>query len=53
MQELLAQLHPNIQFLTITHPEQYVPSGPLPPPGPQPPPDADDDDDDATNLGDN
>ena len=44
MQELLAQLHPNIQFLTITHPEPYILLGLPPPLGPLPPRDAGDDD---------
>ena len=47
MQQLLAQLHPNIQFLTITHLESYNP------PGSPPPPDVGDDNaSDAANLGD-
>ena len=47
MQELLAQLHPNIQFLTITRLKPFVPPSPLPPP------DAlNDDPSDAANLGD-
>ena len=49
MHQLLAQLHPNIQFPMITHLEQYNSLGPLPLPN------ASDDDDDAsnvTNLGD-
>ena len=57
MQQLLTQLHPNIQFSTITHPEPFVPPGsrprPLPPSGSQPPPDEGDDAaSDAANLGD-
>ena len=50
MQQLLAQLYPNIQFLTITRPGSYVPPGHPTPLGPSPSPDAGDDD--ATNLGD-
>ena len=47
MQQLLAQLHPNIQFPTITSPKPFVPLGPLPLP------DASKDDaSDAANLGD-
>ena len=49
MHQLLAQLHPNIQFPMITHLEQYNSLGPLAPPN------AGDDDDDTsntTNLGD-
>ena len=40
MQQLLTQLHPNIQFPTITRPEPFVPTGsrPPPPPGSRPPP---------------
>ena len=63
MQQLLTQLHPNIQFPTITRPEPFVPPGSRPPPPPgsrpppplgsQPPPDEGDDvASDTTNLGD-
>ena len=53
MQELLAQLHLNIQFPTITHLEPYALLGPLPPPGSPPPLDAGDNvASDAANLGD-
>ena len=44
-QELLAQLHPNIQFPTITRPELFVPPGPSPPPD-----DGEDDTRDVANL---
>ena len=39
MQKLLTQLHPNIQFPTITCPESFLPPGsrPLPPSSSQPP----------------
>ena len=50
MLELLAQLYPTIQFLTITRPEPYVPPCPQPPPGPPPPDASDDDANDATNF---
>ena len=45
MQQLLTQLHPNIQFLMITRLEPFVPPGsrPSPPLGSQPPPDEGDD----------
>ena len=47
MQQLLAQLHLNIQFPTITRSELFVP------PGPPPLPDAGEDDaSDVANLGD-
>ena len=63
MQQLLTQLHPNIQIPTITRPEPFVPLGsqppppsgsrPLPLPGSQPSPDEGDDAaSDAANLGD-
>ena len=44
MQQLLAQLHPNIQFPTITCPELHVPLGHPTPPYPPPPPNAGEDD---------
>ena len=47
MQELLAQLHPNMQFPMITRSESFVPLGP--PPSPDT---GDDDSSDAANLGD-
>ena len=53
MQQLLAQLHPNIQFSIITCPEPYISLGHPTPPGPLPLPDAGDDDaSDTANLGD-
>ena len=53
MQQLLAQLHLNIQFSTITRLEPYVPPGYPAPPVPLPPPDAGEDEaSDAANLGD-
>ena len=53
MQQLLAQLHPNIQFPMITCPESYVPPGHPTPLGLLPPPDGSDDDiNDVANLGD-
>ena len=55
MQQLLTQLHPNIQFPTITRPKPFVPPGSQPPPllGSQRPPDEGDDvTSDAANLGD-
>ena len=54
MQQLLIQLHPNIQFPTITRPEPFVPPGsrPPPPPGSQPPPyEGDNAASDVANLG--
>ena len=47
MQELLTQLHLNIQFLMITRPEPFVPLGLRPPPH-----DGEDAASDAANLGD-
>ena len=53
IQQLLAQLHLNIQFSIITHPETYVPPNHPTPPGPLPQPDASNDDaSDTANLGD-
>ena len=55
MQQLLTQLHPNIQFPTITRLEPFVPLGsrPSPPPSSQPlPNNGDDAASDAANLGD-
>ena len=55
MQQLLTQLHPNMQFPTITRPEPFILLGsrPPPPPGSQPSPDEGDDAaSDAANLGD-
>ena len=46
-QELLAQLHLNIQFPTITRPELFVP-----PSHPHPPDNGEDDASDEANLGD-
>ena len=46
-QQLLTQLHPNIQFRTITRPELFVPPGPCPSPD-----DGEDAASDAANLGD-
>ena len=45
MQKLLAQLYPNIQFPTITHPEPFVPPSPRPLPN-----DGEDAASDAPNL---
>ena len=47
MQELLAQLHPNIQFLMITRLKPFVPPSPS-----SSPDDGEDDANDTTNLGD-
>ena len=53
MQQLLAQLYTNIQFLTITRPDPYIPLGHSTRLGPSPPPDGGDDDaNEVTNLGD-
>ena len=53
MHQLLAQLHPNIQFPKITRLELYVPPGHSTPLVPPPLPDAvDDDASNAMNLGD-
>ena len=51
MQQLLTQLHPNIQFPTINDPVSYVHPGHPTSPGPLPPPDSGEDDaSDTTNL---
>ena len=47
MQELLGQLHPNIQFPTITRPKPFIPPSPRPSPD-----DGEDDANDMANLGD-